>query len=103
MPTYEYLCEVNNVEFEKFHSIKTELEECPICGEQKKDQHKPKRLISGGSGKGTVVLTGHELMAKTKEDTQKLKQEVYSDSKKYANIVGEERYHNIQTKMDRNR
>lgn len=102
MPTYCYLCEKNDVEFEEFHSIKIVLEECPICKEKAMEQHKPKRLIVGNS-KGVVILSGHELMAKNKEDVQKLKQEVYSDPNKYANIVGEKRYHDIQTKMDRNK
>lgn len=45
MPTYVYLCDVNNQEFEEFHKITEQLEECSICKKQKKPSHKPKRLI----------------------------------------------------------
>jgi hypothetical protein len=102
MPTYLYECQETKEEFETEHSIKTELEYCILCKERGLPTHKPKRLIAGAT-LGKVNLTGHELTAKTKEDIQKLKRDVYSDPKKYANVVGEERYHNIQTKMDRNR
>jgi len=101
MPTYLYECETHG-EFEEYHSIRTKLEECPQCKEANLPVKAPKRLITGNS-KGVVILSGHELTAKTKEDIHKLKQEVYTDSKKYANIVGEDRYHNIQTKMDRDK
>lgn len=46
MPSYSYFCHINKEEFEEFHSIKTELEECPICKKKKLPNHKPKRLIS---------------------------------------------------------
>lgn len=103
MPTYEYRCTINDIEFEEFHSIVTQLEECPICKEKNLEQHKPKRLISGGSGKGNVILTGHDLIEKTKSDTAKLKQEIKTNEKLHANIVGEQRFQEIQTNMDKSK
>lgn len=100
MPTYEYECEVHGI-FEEEHSISTKLEYCPKCKEETGKETKVKRLISGGAGKGIVELTGHELERKTKEDIAKLKSEVYSSEKKYANFIGEERYHNLQKGIDR--
>ena len=94
MPTYEYICQINNVEFEEVHSIKIQLEECPICKEKNLEQHKPKRLISGGSGKGTVVLTGQEAVAKAKEDVRQMRARANKDEKFLANVVGESKYHN---------
>jgi len=49
MPEYLYLCEKTNQEFEAVHSINDELKECPICKEQNKEQHAPKRLIAGAA------------------------------------------------------
>lgn len=49
MPTYTYFCEEHK-EFEEFHSITEELEECPKCKAEGKTSEKPKRLISVGGG-----------------------------------------------------
>jgi putative FmdB family regulatory protein len=46
MPTYSYRCTINNEEFEEIHSIKIELEICPLCKKKNLPNHKPKRLIS---------------------------------------------------------
>jgi putative FmdB family regulatory protein len=54
MPTYLYECEVHG-EFEESHSINTELEECPKCKVEGLPAHKPKRLISAGTG---FILVG---------------------------------------------
>ncbi len=60
MPTYTYECEKHG-EFEYQHSIKDQLEFCPHCEEELKDEleapdpHKVKRLISGGTG---FILNG---------------------------------------------
>lgn len=43
MPTYLYLCETCNLEFEETHSISEEVQECSKC------HNKPKRLISSGN------------------------------------------------------
>jgi putative FmdB family regulatory protein len=54
MPSYLYFCEKHN-EFEAFHSITEELEECPKCKEEGKPPEKPKRLIAGGT---SFILEG---------------------------------------------
>ena len=101
MPTYLYEC-TNHGEFEEFHSMSVKLEECPKCIEEKAEPiQKLKRLISSGGSKGVVILTGHELTAKHKEDTAAMKKEIYSNANTYANVIGEAKYHDIQTKMDR--
>ena len=101
MPTYLYLCKVNNVEFEEVHSIKIVLEECPICKEKNLEQHVPSPQISGGSGRGIVELSTSEIIAKTKEDARKFQKEVYSNEKTYANFIGEAKYESIQQGLDR--
>ena len=96
---YEHICTDETCRFEwtDEYSIKDDPPKiCPKCGKET-----AMRLISGGSGKGIVELTGHELEVKTKEDIAKLKSEIYSSEKKYANFIGEERYHNLQKGLDR--
>ena len=51
MPTYDYICENCNHEFEHFQSITTSaLRKCPECG-----KNKLKRLIGSGAG---VIFKG---------------------------------------------
>ena len=46
MPTYEYVCDSCNHEFERFQSItESPLRKCPDCG-----RLEVRRLISGGAG-----------------------------------------------------
>jgi putative FmdB family regulatory protein len=46
MPTYEYICDACEVEFEKFQSITAEpIKVCPECGKKK-----VRRKISTGAG-----------------------------------------------------
>jgi putative FmdB family regulatory protein len=88
--TYEYICEDESCKHEWEHEAEIndpKLTHCPKCGKET-----AKRLISGGSGRGIVEYTGHELIAKVKEDTQKLKRHVYSNENAYANVVGESKY-----------
>lgn len=55
MPTYLYECPIHG-EFEHQHSIKEELEDCPICvAENSLTPQKVKKLIVGGSG---FILNG---------------------------------------------
>ena len=54
MPTYTYKCDVHG-EFDEVHSIKEQLEECPICKKEGKADQKVTRLISGGGG---FILNG---------------------------------------------
>jgi putative FmdB family regulatory protein len=100
MPTYEYECPEHGI-FEEYHSIKIKLEHCPQCQAAGKEQE-VKRLISLG-GKGVVELTGHDLVAKTKEDIVKLKSDMSKSDKVYANMLGDDKYHALQTKMDKNK
>jgi len=49
MPTYSYSCEIHG-EFEEFHSITEQLNECPQCKEAGIKSDPPKKLIAGGGG-----------------------------------------------------
>lgn len=95
MPTYEHRCNTCLHEWEDDYSIKVDPPKtCPACKAEG-----VMRLISLGA-KGVVELTGNELVTKTKEDIVKLKKEMHSSTKVYANMLGEEKYHNLQTKLD---
>lgn len=98
MPTYEYECPVHDV-FEETHSIKIKLEHCPKCKEEGNEQP-IKRLISLG-GKGVVELSGQELINKIKGDASQIKKDAAKSDKVYANLLGESKYHELQTKLDR--
>lgn len=100
MPTYLYLCEIHG-EFEEEHSIKITLEDCSKCKADGLIPQKLKPLISGGSGRGIVELYGNDLITKCKEDAQKLKKDMHKSANTYANMLGETRYNDLQTKMDR--
>lgn len=100
MPTYEFIHDIQNCkhEWEEFRSILAlDPTHCPKCGAEGNIVH----LISGGSGKGVVELYGDELIAKCKEDAQKIKKEASKNANKYASLLGEDKYHQIQTQMDR--
>lgn len=97
MPTYEHRCDNPECkhEWEADYSIKTDPpKECPKC-----KQETVTRLISLG-GKGVVELTGQELVDKVKADAQTLKKDAASKEKVYANLLGEDKYQALQTKMD---
>jgi putative FmdB family regulatory protein len=56
MPTYLYECPVHG-QFEHQHSIKEELEVCPLCeAEASIDPQKVKKLIASG---GSFILSGN--------------------------------------------
>lgn len=96
MPTYEHRCDTCKHEWEDSYSIKAEPpKQCPKC-----QAETVTRLISLG-GKGVVELTGQELVDKLKSDANKIKAEAAKDEKVYANLLGEEKYQNLQTQMDR--
>lgn len=96
MPTYEHQCETCNHEWEDMYSISAEPPDtCPKC-----QAKTVKRLISLG-GKGVVELVGQDLIDKVKSDAQALKKEAGAKEKVYANLLGEQKYHDLQTKMDR--
>jgi hypothetical protein len=110
MPTYVYKCELvpeeqGHGEFEEFHSISEDakLTECPHCRKDKDISTKVTRLISGGSGRGIVELTGRDLIDKTKADAAVFKREVHQKESLYANVLGESKYQSLQQQMDKNR
>lgn len=98
MPTYPHICENQECNFEwtDFYSIKQDPPKiCPKC-----NQETAKRVIAL-SGKGIVELYGQDLVDKCREDAQRIKKEASKDANKYANLLGETKYHNLQTQLDR--
>ena len=98
MPTYEHKCQIESCqhEWEDSYSIKADPPKvCPKCGAES-----VKRLISLG-GKGVVELYGQDLVEKIKGDAQQLKKDATKSDKVYANLLGESKYHDLQTRMDR--
>ena len=93
MPIYEHECEAcGHVWEDLFSSYKSPVpEECPEC----KKKGKIVRLLSWCTGK--VDLTGHELQQQLKQDAQKIKGEALNDENKLANLMGEDKYHNIMS------
>jgi hypothetical protein len=65
---------------------------CPEC----KTDGKVKRLISGGSGRGIVRLTGHERTAHIASESRKFQKQLATNENLRANVVGEEKYHQDQ-------
>lgn len=101
MSTFLYSCEIFG-EFEREHSVHTILEICPLCEEKQLEAHKPKRLINCTSV-GKVVLSGNDLTAKIKSDTQQLKRDMHKDERLYSNLVGNDKYEVLQTAIDKNK
>ena len=99
MPTYTHICQRSEClhEWEDYYSIKADPPKtCPKC-----QQETAQRVISGGSGRGIVELTGHDLDAKIKEDVRQLKSEAANSEQKYANLIGEGKYQELQQGLDR--
>lgn len=103
MPTYEHKCMVESCghEWDAFYSIKADPPTvCPAC----ETEGQVKRLVSGGSGKGIVILTGHEMTASLKSQGRRMAQEMARNENLRANFVGEEGYHQQQlnaTKLEK--
>src|SRR5574339_773839 len=96
MPTYEHRCDTCKHEWEDSYSIKEDPPKtCPECSAET-----VVRLISLG-GKGVVELSGQELIDKIKGDAKQLQKDAAKSEKVYSNLLGEGRYHDLQTKMDR--
>jgi putative FmdB family regulatory protein len=96
MPTYEHQCNTCKHEWEDSYSIKADPPKvCPSCSAENVT-----RLISLG-GKGVVELTGQELIDKVKGDAQQLKKDAAKSEKVYANLLGEQKYQDLQTRMDK--
>jgi putative FmdB family regulatory protein len=99
MPTYSHVCENQKClnEWEDFYSIiKDPPTQCPKCL-----QETAKRVIDGGVDKGIVRLTGNELTEKVKADAKQLERDASKSERVYSNILGEAKYHQLQTQMDR--
>lgn len=98
MPTYEHFCGNCQHEWEDIYSIKQNPPTiCPSCN----IDGKVRRLISGGSGKGIVEITGHELKDKLKKEGQELKRAALKDENLMANLVGEARYQKDKTGIEK--
>lgn len=100
MPTYEFQHRTDqcNHEWEVWQSMSApNPTECPKC----KGTESIIKLISGGSGKGKVELTGQDLVDKVKNDTRQLNKDIHSNERLYANVLGEARYENLQRNMDK--
>ena len=98
MPEYEHECQNENCkhEWDDTYSILADPPKlCPKCGLET-----AKRVISLG-GKGIVELSGQDLVDKVKADAKQLQRDASKDSKIYANLLGEDRYHKMQTQLDR--
>lgn len=96
MPTYEHQCNTCKHEWEDSYSIKADPPKmCPSCNAETVT-----RLISLG-GKGVVELTGQELIDKVKSDAQQLKKDAAKSEKVYANLLGEQKYQNLQIRLDK--
>lgn len=101
MPTYLHECsnkECNN-EWEDFYSIKKDPPKtCPKC-----NQETAQRVISGGSGRGIVELTGTDLTDKIKSDANQIKRDMNKSEKLYSNLLGEGKYQEMQQRIDKNK
>jgi hypothetical protein len=100
MIEYEFLCNEENCKHEWTEELSIKApdpEACPKC----LVKGNLTRLIGGGNGKGIVERTGQELIDKVKSDAQQYAKEVYGSEQHYANVIGEGKYHELQTKMDR--
>lgn len=99
MPTYEHICVSDTCKYtwEDEYSIKKDPPKiCPNCNKET-----AQRLISGGSGRGVVELSGQELVDKCKADAKQIMKEASKDANKYASLLGEDKYHQMQTQLDR--
>ena len=100
MPTYEFFHASDDCkhEWEEYLSIKApDPEECPKC----KAKGNIIRLISGGSGRGIVELTGQDLVDKVKADTKQLKKDMHAKESVYSNLLGSDKYQQLQQRIDR--
>lgn len=93
MPTYEHRCNGCRHEWDEAYSMKQAPPTiCPSCEEEGQVQ----RLISGGSGRGIVRLTGGDLRAQLMVDAGKARQRARTDENFRASIIGEQKYHQQQ-------
>lgn len=98
MPVYYHECQ--NVDcnhaWEDQYSIKQDPPKfCPKC-----NQETAKRMIALTSNP-VIELYGQDLVDKTKADANKLRQDMHKSEKIYANLLGPDKYHTMQTKLDK--
>lgn len=97
MPNYPHECQKCDHFWEKFYSINKPIpDECPNCGAN----GFVKRLIVGAPA-AKVLLSGKELNAKIASERKEITKTIADDEKKYANIVGEEKYQKMLTEKER--
>lgn len=100
MTTYEHICNGCKHEWEDVYGMTEDPPTtCPEC----KEEGKVQRLISGGSGKGIVEVTGHDLKAKLKAEGQQLKRDALKNENVLANLVGEHKYQNNTVQLEKSR
>lgn len=98
MPTYEHLCNACKHEWEDIYGMTTDPPTtCPEC----KKEGEVQRLISGGSGRGIVEVTGQELKAKLKQEGTQLKRDALRNENVLANLVGETKYQTNTVQLER--
>ncbi|HMB99996.1 MAG TPA: zinc ribbon domain-containing protein [Flavobacteriaceae bacterium] len=98
MPTYEHLCKECNHEWEQAYGMTESVPDtCPECNTKGKVQ----RLIAWCAG--TVVLTGRENVAKQWQEGKRMAREAKKkgDENFAANIVGEDKFHQNQSAIDK--
>ncbi len=96
MPEYEHLCHACQGNFEDFYSVHDPIpSKCPLCQVEGQIQ----RLISCRS-KGKVEMSREELKKFIQNEAASAVQRARVDENYRANLIGEERYHNIQTAKD---
>lgn len=95
---YEHQCQAKECahEWTAEYSIKEDPPKvCPKCGLET-----AMRVISM-KNKGTVLLTGQDLVDSVRAGAKRLQRDATRNENTYANLLGEGRYQNLQTKMDR--
>lgn len=98
MTTYEHQCNACNKEFEQEYGMTEPVPTlCPLCG----IDGQVKRLISGGSGRGIVSLTGHELKSKLREEGRQLKRSALSNEKVLRDLVGDDKIQQTTVSMEK--
>jgi len=100
MPIYDHKCtnEECNYEWEDSYSLKVDPPKiCPKC-----NKDTAQRLITCMS-KGKVELYGQDLISKIKGDAQQLKKDMKKSEKIYSNMLGEDKYENLQRQIDKNK
>lgn len=99
MPTYEHCCLAPDCkhEWEDMYSIKSDPPtQCPKCL-----QETAQRLVSGGSGRGNVELTGNDLKEKIKSDSVEFRKDVMKSENLLANVIGESKFNQQQSTYEK--